>query len=115
MDNRYVESIDRDNGIVSLRPLEYELSLLLADRSTQLEIISQLKIQLDDFQTPLQLKVAINLQAWIRCRQEYMIKRYPWIFLNVFYFLGFHEREVREISSDLRNPLITIAFVSCAK
>ena len=80
MDNRYVESIDRDNGIVSLRPLEYELSLLLADRSTQLEIISQLKTQLDDFQTPLQLKVAINLQAWIRCRQEYRIKRYPWIF-----------------------------------
>ena len=67
-DNRYVESTDRDNGVVTLRPLEYELSLLLQERRVQEQLVLEAEQALDREQAPVQQSAASHLQQWISCR-----------------------------------------------
>lgn len=67
-DNRYVESTDRDNGIVTLRPLEYELSLLLQERRAQEQLVLEAEQSLAHVQDPVQQSAATHLQQWICCR-----------------------------------------------
>lgn len=67
-DNRYVESTDRDNGIVTLRPLEYELSLLQQEKKFQEHVVGEADRELAEVEIPLQQSIATNLQQWICCR-----------------------------------------------
>lgn len=87
-DNRYIESVDRDSGILTSKPLEYELSVLLMEQDAQRLVVAESQEQLDNMEQPLRQHTAWQLQQWICCRisrkrNQRKMQRY---FLSLYYF-----------------------------
>lgn len=64
----YVQAIDRSDGTITLRPIEFELGLLLREEIEQKTIVADLAQALTDTEVPLKHSIALALQKWWCCR-----------------------------------------------